>query len=171
MAATLKYRTGKLIVYGNSKPKVKSFAEQLDCHAYHADAMGKASMLADFMAGKQRVIVATSALGMGMDIPDVRCIIHIDWPFTMLDYAQESGRAGRDGLRSEAVLIVQGGKQRTDDNDTEAERQLVREYVEGGESRAAGYRKEVLDGYLDGGRIEQGVDGRTTRRCATCAEG
>ena len=39
-----KYRTGKLIVYGNSKPKVKALAEQLDCHAYHADAVGKASM-------------------------------------------------------------------------------------------------------------------------------
>ncbi|KAL1640735.1 hypothetical protein SLS61_010230 [Didymella pomorum] len=151
-----KYRTGKLIVYGNSKPKVKALAEQLDCHAYHADAVGKASMLADFMAGKQRVIVATSALGMGVDIPDVRCIIHIDWPFTMLDYAQESGRAGRDGLRSEAVLIVQDGKQRTDDNETEAERQLVREYVEGDGSGAAGCRREVLDGYLDGRKDRAG---------------
>ncbi|KAF1922377.1 P-loop containing nucleoside triphosphate hydrolase protein [Didymella exigua CBS 183.55] len=101
-----KYRTGKLIVYGNLKLKVKALAEQLDCHAYHADAVGKPTMLADFMAGKQRVIVATSALGMGVDILDVQCIIHIDWPFTMLDYAQESGRAGWDGLRSEAVLIV-----------------------------------------------------------------
>jgi superfamily II DNA helicase RecQ len=151
-----KYRTGKLIVYGNSRLKVKALSEQLDCHAYHADAVGKASMLADFMAGKQRVIVATSALGMGVDIPDVRCIIHIDWPFTMLDYAQESGRAGRDGLRSEAVLMVQDGKQRTDGDETEAERQLVRVYVEGGASGAAGCRREVLDGYLDGRKDRTG---------------
>jgi hypothetical protein len=129
---------------------VKALAEQLGCHAYHADAVGKASMLADLMAGKQRVVVATSALGMGVDIPDVRCIIHIDWPFTMLEYAQESGRAGRDGLRSEAILIVQDGHQRTDDNATEAERRLVREYVEGGESGVAGCRRGVLDRYLDG---------------------
>jgi superfamily II DNA helicase RecQ len=145
-----KYRTGKLIVYGNLKLKVKTLAEQLDYYAYHADAVGKASMLADLMAGKQRVIVATSALGMGVDILDVRCIIHIDWPFTILDYAQESGRAGWDGLRSEAILFVQDGNQRTDDKETEAERQLVREYVEGGESGVAGCRREVLDGYLDG---------------------
>ncbi|RYO26416.1 hypothetical protein AA0113_g12493 [Alternaria arborescens] len=164
-----KYRTGKLIVYGNSKPKVKALAEQLDCHAYHADAVGKASILADFMAGKQRVIVATSALGMGVDIPDVRCIIHIDWPFTMLDYAQESGRAGRDGLRSEAVLIVQDGKQRTDDNETEAERRLVREYVEGGESGAAGCRREVLDGYLDGRTDRAGCrEEDNEERCDVC---
>ena len=89
-----KYRIGKLIVYGNSKLKVKALAEQLDCHAYYADAVGKASMLAEFIAGKQRVIVATSALEIGVDILDVRCIIYINWPFTMLNYAQESGRAG-----------------------------------------------------------------------------
>lgn len=144
-----KYKTGKIIVYGNSKPKVNALAERLDCRAYHADAVGKASMLADFMAGKQRVIVATSALGMGVDIPDVRCIVHIDWPFTMLEYAQESGRAGRDGLRSEAILIVQEGQQRADDGQTEAEKALVRRFV-GGESGIAGCRREVLDGYLDG---------------------
>jgi superfamily II DNA helicase RecQ len=42
---------------------------------------------------------------MGVDIPDIRCIIYMDWPRTMLDYAQESGRVGRDGLRSEAIII------------------------------------------------------------------
>jgi superfamily II DNA helicase RecQ len=51
-------------------------------------------MLEAFMASRQRIIVATSALGMGIDVPDIRCIIHIDWPFSVLDYAQESVRAG-----------------------------------------------------------------------------
>jgi superfamily II DNA helicase RecQ len=133
------------------------------------DAVGKASMLADFMAGKQQVIVTTSALGMGVDIPDVRCIIHIDWPFTMLNYAQESGRAGRNGLRSEAVLMVQDGKQRTDDNETEAERGLVTEYVGGGESRVAGCRREVLDGYLDGRTDRAGCrEENNEERCDVC---
>jgi superfamily II DNA helicase RecQ len=59
-------------------------------------------MLADFIAGQQRVIVATSTLGMSMNIPDIRCIIHVDRPRTILHYAQESGGAGRDGVRSEA---------------------------------------------------------------------
>ncbi|KAF2022979.1 hypothetical protein EK21DRAFT_81853, partial [Setomelanomma holmii] len=66
------YRSGKVVVYGNSVAKLhKKLAEQLGCNAYYHDAVGKASMLADFMAGKQRVIVATSALGMGVDIPDI----------------------------------------------------------------------------------------------------
>ncbi|KAI1670755.1 hypothetical protein L13192_06271, partial [Pyrenophora tritici-repentis] len=81
-----KYKTGKIVVYGNSVPKVKGLAEKLKCHAYHHHAVGKASMLEEFMGGKQRVIVATSALGMGVDVPDIRCIVHMDWPFSVLDY-------------------------------------------------------------------------------------
>jgi superfamily II DNA helicase RecQ len=66
-----KHKTGKVVVYGNSVPKVKELAKKLDCHAYHHKAVGKASMLEEFAAGKKRVIVATSALGMGVDIPDI----------------------------------------------------------------------------------------------------
>jgi superfamily II DNA or RNA helicase len=143
-----KHNTGKVVVYGNSVPKVKALAEQLGCDAYHHKAVGKASMLQAFAAGNKRVIVATSALGMGVDIPDIRCIVHIDWPFTVLDYAQESGRAGRDRLRSEAVIIVQEGEQRAaEDKQAEAEQQLVRAYV--GIDETATCRRVVLDGYLD----------------------
>jgi superfamily II DNA helicase RecQ len=55
------------------------------------------------------VIVATSALEIGMDIPNIQYIIHVDWLWTILDYAQESSRAGRDRVRSEAIIIVQEG--------------------------------------------------------------
>ncbi|KAF7564262.1 uncharacterized protein PtrM4_153360 [Pyrenophora tritici-repentis] len=64
-----KYKSGKIVVYGNSVPKVKGLAEKLKCHAYHHHAVGKASMLEEFMGGKQRVIVATSALGMEWTCP------------------------------------------------------------------------------------------------------
>lgn len=73
-----KYKTGKLIIYSNLKAKVKALAEQLDFHVYYTDTIGKASILADFIAGKQRVIVATSVLGIGVDILDVQCIIYIN---------------------------------------------------------------------------------------------
>ena len=163
-----KYKSGRIIVYGNSKAKVEAIARQLDCLAYHADAVGKASMLADFMARKERVIVATSALGMGVDIADVRCIIHMDWPFSMLDYAQESGRAGRDNLRSEAILIVQQGQQRIDDKKQEADQGLVREYVQG-QGDKVGCRRIVLDGYLDGNKSRSGCkDDESEQMCDVC---
>jgi superfamily II DNA helicase RecQ len=78
------------VIYGNSVVKVKKLAEPLAYNAYFHNAVGKASILAGFIEGKQRVIVATSALGIGVDIADIWCIIHIDWPRTILDYAQES---------------------------------------------------------------------------------
>jgi superfamily II DNA helicase RecQ len=66
-----KHKTGKVVVYGNLVPKVKELAKKLDCHAYYHKAVGKASMLEEFAAGKKRVIVATSALGIGVNILDI----------------------------------------------------------------------------------------------------
>ena len=53
---------------------------------------------------KLRVVFATVAMGMGVDIPSIRHIIHIGLPHTVREYMQETGRAGRDGLYSTAVL-------------------------------------------------------------------
>jgi len=53
-----------------------------------------------------RAIIATSAFGMGLDIPDIRLAIHWQHPFSVEEYLQGFGRAGRDGLRSLAVLFT-----------------------------------------------------------------
>ncbi|KAF2184503.1 hypothetical protein K469DRAFT_780779 [Zopfia rhizophila CBS 207.26] len=73
-----RYKTRKIVIYYNTVSKVKRFAEALGYGAYYHDAVGKDSMLKEFIERDKRVIVATSSLGMGVDIPDIRCIIHVD---------------------------------------------------------------------------------------------
>jgi superfamily II DNA helicase RecQ len=87
----------------------------------------------------------------------------------VLDYAQESGRAGRDRLRSKAVIIVQEGEQRAaKDKQAEAEQQLVRAYV--GIDKTATCRQVVLDRYLDRRETEQVACEEGEEKCNVCRE-
>jgi ATP-dependent DNA helicase RecQ len=88
---------------------VGDFLQDQDIHAcsYHAGFTSetKRAIQQDFLANHYRVVVATNALGMGIDKSDLRFVIHFDVPGSMTAYYQEVGRAGRDGQLAQGILL------------------------------------------------------------------
>jgi ATP-dependent DNA helicase RecQ/Werner syndrome ATP-dependent helicase len=79
----------------------------IQVRSYHAGkyAPDREAAHLDFLSGRAQVIVATVAFGMGIDKPDIRRIVHYGPPKTVEEYFQQVGRAGRDGLSADCVLI------------------------------------------------------------------
>jgi len=115
MEVIARHKGESCIVYCISRKEVERTAQVLQqmgvsALPYHAgldDGQRKANQDA-FIKEQCDVIVATVAFGMGIDKSNVRCVVHAGMPKSIEHYQQESGRAGRDGLESECVLIYSG---------------------------------------------------------------
>ncbi|GAA4463354.1 ATP-dependent DNA helicase RecQ [Nemorincola caseinilytica] len=111
-----RHRDDSGIIYALSRASTEEIAKKLRDHGinaahYHAgmDAASRSTIQEAFQRDEIRVIVATIAFGMGIDKSNVRFVIHHDVSKNIEGYYQETGRAGRDGLRSDAILYYTVG--------------------------------------------------------------
>ncbi|WP_294957768.1 DNA helicase RecQ [Sulfurovum sp.] len=100
------------IIYTLSRKSTESVAHFLqskgiEAKAYHAGlpTQEKNATYADFVADRVQVVVATIAFGMGIDKSNIRFVVHMTLPKTLENFYQEIGRAGRDGLEAETLLL------------------------------------------------------------------
>lgn len=107
---------GTAIVYAPTRRSTDEEAQRLaaagwPAAGYHAGMEGadRDRVQGAFIDGKLEVVVATNAFGMGIDRPDVRCVIHLAPPSSVEAYYQEAGRAGRDGAEAVCLLLISPG--------------------------------------------------------------
>uniref|UniRef100_UPI003AB1BC6E helicase-related protein n=1 Tax=Agathobaculum sp. TaxID=2048138 RepID=UPI003AB1BC6E len=113
--AILKYADkGKIVIYCTRVCDVEEMRDYLieDCDIEadeiaicHSKLSNRAKQEQRFRSGKAHIMIATSAFGMGINIPDIRLIIVSQLPFSAASFYQMAGRAGRDGKRAKALLL------------------------------------------------------------------
>jgi ATP-dependent RNA helicase DeaD len=109
----LNKREGSVIVFAKTKIRVDKLTRVLDSYGFKVDLIhgGRSQgqrnrALANFRAGKSRILCATDVASRGIDIPSVAHVINVDIPMMIEDYVHRIGRTGRNGASGEAVTFV-----------------------------------------------------------------
>ncbi|WNC68933.1 DNA helicase RecQ [Thalassotalea nanhaiensis] len=150
------------IIYCNSRWQVDKLSGFLaskgyNCAGYHAgmETEIRGVIQDGFTKDNIKIVVATVAFGLGINKPNVRFVVHFDMPRTLESYYQETGRAGRDGLKAEALFLydsqdIERIKKRISQNENEQRInvELQRFAAMSGFAEAQTCRRQVLLNYF-----------------------
>lgn len=174
---------GKCVVFCRTRRRTEEVAAlcqrygEMSAAAYHAGMPREERRLVQerFFRGEIHILAATSAFGMGIDMPDIRLVIHDSLPDHLLDYAQQTGRAGRDGMAARCVLLL-------DPYDLEMRRRTLKRLHKGrgispiarwiGWQKAWRETKRVLRWCLSGRCLSAGIPmamGQSAPNCGRCS--
>jgi len=130
---------GSGIIYTGTRVETETYSKwfeylNISCTGYNAglDGTSRIEIENGFMTNKWKCIISTNALGMGIDKPDIRFIIHTQFPQSPIHYYQEIGRAGRDGKPSFIILLY-----------NPKDRDLPEAFIEGGRPPLKKYEKVI----------------------------
>jgi superfamily II DNA helicase RecQ len=160
-------RGEKVLVFCRSVAMVKRIAENIRCCSYYAKQSRKSDSLKAWERGDEKVMVATSALGAGLDVTSVMEVFHVERPYGCIQFVQESGRAGRDGEKVKSTLILEEREYQRLCTMNEAmfseDNRVMRDFILG-----TGCRRRCLSRYLDGEDKEIDCEILNATRCDNC---
>jgi len=139
----------RALVYCRSKDNVDELALKIGCKPFHADRPEdeRAQTFKDWVEGKDKSVVASSLLGCGIHVPGVTAVFHLETPWSVLDFAQESGRGGRDGKPSMSFVFASRDEREPDGEDLYGKK-TMRTWV----LQNSVCRRTALSAFLDEGR-------------------
>ena len=112
-------RKGLALVFCQTVQEVQSLTKYLESRdwracGYYAEMSKKEKEACanDYADGKYNVMIATSAFGLGVDIPNIRLVIHAGLPLGLSDYTQQIGRGGRNGKKTRCILLYAPGDEK-----------------------------------------------------------
>jgi len=139
------------LVYCRKKEDVDEIAKMIGCDAFHADRPEdeRKNSFKNWVDGKGKIMVCSSLLGCGIDVEGVTMVFHFGTPWSILDFVQESGRAGRGGKASMSVVYAAKDERAPEEDGVDLYGKVtMREWV----LQNSTCRRVALSSFLDDGR-------------------
>lgn len=138
----------RCLVYCRKRSDVDKIAKLLGCKPFHAKVSesDRKTSYEDWVSGKEQVLVCSSLLGCGIDVSGVQVVYHFQTPWSILDFAQESGRAGRGGEKVESHVFASKEEEEEHPDEDQFGKKLMRDWV----LQVSTCRRIALSSFLDG---------------------